>query len=659
MKVGEPLDECRVLLVGESQVGKTSLSCALREEAIPHNQKSTWGFDIHRYAIDQQQDLPKLHLWDFGGQHVMHATHCHYFSERCLYLLVLDATRIADGRSLKRGERQEDHPDAGNLLRYWLQLIRRYGKDSPVLVICTKTENETSLELPSFDELRREFKVNLLGEAPIRVDCPPGPADNTGTARKKVLAAITDALSDDVALPETKNLRAHVHAKWHEYWIQVRDDLVSAVHARGRVGRIFYDQVCEEREVPDDDRSDLLPRLHALGELLHYHEASSPELRNTIYDVEWANRAVYALLRLKDVDEFTAEQAAGLIDANARGNKPLTPDECEHTLLVMQQYESCFSISSDQTRVSRYIVPSLRSRMPASTVHAWQADLDEAEPLDCKFEAIRFLHLLTSSLANTLQPLDNPTVESYSDGAYFAYKDGHAFMRVDEERNRLFVTVRDSTLLTEMVGDILRKLWKQAADLSVDDLPEIWQESDADRWDGAKAKEREPSDWKAMSARESAADGSGDRGVETEASDAVHGLTDEQLRVYEPLWSKEIPNPDNFKISDPEKGYNGKQRVELLIYHYAYFMNREKMEKLVLEREEKGELYDPEAALKLFGPKALREAIAVSTTVVDASPTYRELRNRLGFGAKEKTRRRMARGASDRQRESDVIGSAI
>ena len=56
-------------------------------------------------------------VWDFGGQHVLHAMPEFFLTARSLYLLVL-------------GER-----DAA----YWLQLIRSYAGPAPVVVALNKS----------------------------------------------------------------------------------------------------------------------------------------------------------------------------------------------------------------------------------------------------------------------------------------------------------------------------------------------------------------------------------------------------------------------------------------------------------------------------------------------------------------------------------------
>ena len=74
-----------------------------------------------RSAPNWQEEV-QLHIWDFGGQEIMHATHQFFLTERSLYLLVLNG--------------REGGEDAD--VEYWLKLIESFGGDSPVIIALNK-----------------------------------------------------------------------------------------------------------------------------------------------------------------------------------------------------------------------------------------------------------------------------------------------------------------------------------------------------------------------------------------------------------------------------------------------------------------------------------------------------------------------------------------
>ena len=108
-------DTLKVIFVGMAMAGKTSMIKRLIEgenAVVPKRDERTVGVDIYEWDpkddrrfehIDSTIDLGdkeleelcgdvnvKFSVWDFAGQHVYHATHELFFSQRALYVLVWD-----------------------------------------------------------------------------------------------------------------------------------------------------------------------------------------------------------------------------------------------------------------------------------------------------------------------------------------------------------------------------------------------------------------------------------------------------------------------------------------------------------------------------------------------------------------------------------------
>ena len=94
-----PLNEAKVILVGQGAVGKTSLVKRLLFDEFDPQEQKTEGIDhpaLGRCKADGQEI--KLNVWDFGGQEIMHATHQFFLTKRSLYLLVLDSRQSGTGQ---------------------------------------------------------------------------------------------------------------------------------------------------------------------------------------------------------------------------------------------------------------------------------------------------------------------------------------------------------------------------------------------------------------------------------------------------------------------------------------------------------------------------------------------------------------------------------
>jgi internalin A len=92
------------------------------QEALRSEQKKTEGIQITPWSLKLNGEEVRLHVWDFGGQEIMHATHQFFLTERSLYLLVLN------------GREGGEDADAD----YWLRLIESFGGNSPVIVVLNK-----------------------------------------------------------------------------------------------------------------------------------------------------------------------------------------------------------------------------------------------------------------------------------------------------------------------------------------------------------------------------------------------------------------------------------------------------------------------------------------------------------------------------------------
>ena len=123
----KPLNEAKLILVGRGGVGKTSLVKALMTGEFNQGELATEGIKISDWPCPLNPvEKVTLHIWDFGGQEMMHATHQFFLTARTLYLLVLERRR--DGC--------DEEAD------YWFRLIRTFGgKDAPVVVVLNKQKD--------------------------------------------------------------------------------------------------------------------------------------------------------------------------------------------------------------------------------------------------------------------------------------------------------------------------------------------------------------------------------------------------------------------------------------------------------------------------------------------------------------------------------------
>ena len=145
----------KVLVVGEGQVGKTSIVKALAGE--PHNpaEPTTHGMRIRDLSLKHPEHAGvdmSLSFWDFGGQDIYHATHQFFLTDRSLFLLVW-SPRLG-----------HDH----SRVRYWLDIITARAPTARILLIATHCATLRP-DLP-LQEISRTYP-RIVGS--FAVDCDP------------------------------------------------------------------------------------------------------------------------------------------------------------------------------------------------------------------------------------------------------------------------------------------------------------------------------------------------------------------------------------------------------------------------------------------------------------------------------------------------------
>ena len=187
-----PLNEAKVLLVGEGGVGKTSLVNRLIYNKFNDAENKTEGINREALYIDLDDDRKvKLNVWDFGGQEIMHSTHQFFLTERSLYILVWDA-------------RQDD---TYGLIERWLKLIESFGSDSPIIVVLNKTDIGYVIELDRRG-LQKKYK-NI--KAFVNTSCK---ADND-----MGIAELKEAIKKEIG-----ELR-HIKIEWPIRWFNMKEKL--------------------------------------------------------------------------------------------------------------------------------------------------------------------------------------------------------------------------------------------------------------------------------------------------------------------------------------------------------------------------------------------------------------------------------------------------
>lgn len=256
------LNEVKVILVGEGASGKTSLVKQLLQQNFDQKEAQTDGIKITKQRFKHQGNDLLIHFWDFGGQEIMHATHQFFLTKRCLYLLVLDS---------RKDEKAE----------YWLNYIKSFGGDAPVLIVLNKIDQNSAFEVNR--KFLNKKHPNILNY--YRISC----AENIGI----------NALKKDM-LDYLWNLELRSTA-FPKGWLKVKTYMEKMT--KDYISYTQYQTICEENYVPNkQSQKVLLELLNDLGVVMNYENLRLFDTH--VLNPLWLTNAVYRIINSPILAEY-------------------------------------------------------------------------------------------------------------------------------------------------------------------------------------------------------------------------------------------------------------------------------------------------------------------------------------------------------------------
>jgi len=317
----KPLNEVKVLLVGDGGAGKTSLVKRIFGEKVDGNESQTQGINIRKWVVGNGESEIKANFWDFGGQEIMHATHQFFLSKRSLYILVLDG-------------RKDEKPE------YWLKLIENFGGDSPVLVVINKIDENPAFELNR--KFLREKYPSVRGF--YRLSC------KSGEGAKEF---------SNILVKELKAVK-HLEIKWPKSWFNVKSKLeimcpnyTSDFGVEGECEHCSfiqynkYKMMCDEEGISSaSEQNTLVDFLHDLGVILHFRDI--PLLNTHVLEPEWVTNAVYKLVNSKEIAEsrgvLKLDMFAEILKQRTERDFYYPPDQYGFFISLMTKFELSYDL---------------------------------------------------------------------------------------------------------------------------------------------------------------------------------------------------------------------------------------------------------------------------------------------------------------------------
>ncbi|MCI5191743.1 MAG: GTP-binding protein [Candidatus Electrothrix sp. AU1_5] len=328
----QPLNEVKVLLIGDGAAGKTSLVRQLLGQPFDEHEDTTHGISIQGWDPECAGKQIRANVWDFGGQEIQHATHQFFLSKRSLYVLVLDS---------RKDERTE----------YWLRHVEAFGGSSPVLIVLNKIDNNASFDV------NRPF---LLEKYPgirdfFRISCKTG----------KGVSAFKTALQEELAAVEM------IGTVWPGTWFAVKRRLEQMQQPYISVEE--YRGYCAEAGIIGKESREILADfLHDLGVAVHFRELDLKSMH--VLDPVWVTEAVYkiitaeemadskGILHLNALEEILKEQPVPLTErtlswiGRPARKRYCCPQETHPFIMrLMQKFELCYPVGKEAVLIPQLL----------------------------------------------------------------------------------------------------------------------------------------------------------------------------------------------------------------------------------------------------------------------------------------------------------------
>ncbi|MFT5465988.1 MAG: GTPase SAR1 family protein [Verrucomicrobiales bacterium] len=353
------LNEAKLILIGEGEVGKTSLLGALRGDEWIENRETTHGVEvkIESFVLTDAKTGTEITFngWDFGGQNIYRHTHQMFFTAPAVYLAVWNP---------RRGPEQ-------CCVDEWIKMVkhRAYDETRPddrprILVVATHGgPKERSAHI---DEqlLRDEFGDLMAGFH--HVD------SKTGHGLDKLKEAIA---REAAAIP---TVGRSVPASWK--------NMLDALRKRGKKDPYLtykkFRALCRRQKVSNELADLYAAILNELGHLIHYSD--DPILQDTvILKPEWLSKAISYVL-----EDDAAKEGKGLVEHQRLGaiwsdpereERDRYPEELHPVFIkLMERFDLSYRVA--MAKAGAPDTSLIAQLVPGGRPDGWKKDWPDKQP---------------------------------------------------------------------------------------------------------------------------------------------------------------------------------------------------------------------------------------------------------------------------------------
>jgi Leucine-rich repeat (LRR) protein len=347
-------DEIKLILLGNSTSGKTSLSKFLKSRKYSDRENTTHGIRITRW-VPQNADI-KVNIWDFGGQEYYHATHRLFLSKNAVYIVLWDkTTNINSFINTSIYYKQKGVID--EVLEhfhysYWIKNTRYYTNknnkisksQSPILIVQNKCEKDSDDHNEIGDE--ELVRYSLKGDFEFKISLQEANKYfSEGNSEGKIWSLKYEIFEDALV----KLLKTYSsNFKLIKYWVDLREDILKQSKTKKKISIVEFELACKKFDnTPNIDLA-LIYLRDISGIVLYF--PNNEKLKNWIYvDSNWINSQIYNVLSYDIRDKhgkFTIEDVQKALSVEI--------EEAMEFVSLMKEFDLIFE---DSNLKGAYIAP--------------------------------------------------------------------------------------------------------------------------------------------------------------------------------------------------------------------------------------------------------------------------------------------------------------
>ncbi|OUD11720.1 COR domain-containing protein [Thioflexithrix psekupsensis] len=348
--------QAKVILVGNGRVGKTCLLKRWLDKTFDEKEPSTHAIQLRHYSLkklakEKQFKTIQLHIWDFGGQDIYHATHRLFMQTKAIFVLVWDA------QTEKEPEQKEgDHPYRNYPLNYWLDYAKNLGDNSPILIVQTKKQRDGEQIPKNLADLRQRYNI----VASIAVESSQDKHNGFTFFEQHLMEQVEKLLEKTcVIFPKS--------------WWDVQTQLQKWQTSKKTLSLTEFNKLCQKFGLDNEHAHTLLKYLHDTSWVFYQENLFQNQI---ILDQKWAIDAVYTLFDRQGV--FPQLVKNGEFGAAQLKHVWQQFDETEQELFLdfMKSCEICFELDYDSEKLfseRRFIAPALLpEEKPEALIDLWE-----------------------------------------------------------------------------------------------------------------------------------------------------------------------------------------------------------------------------------------------------------------------------------------------